>query len=613
MDPMKAHQLNTSHNMKTADKHPLDLNEALSRGVQLHQSGQLENAAQIYKAILANDPEHADAMHLLGFVSHQAGDNKTAEELISRAVQHHPETPFFHNSLGIVYESMGQYDKAINCFQIALKIKPDMTEVLNNMGLALMKKGRPEKSLPVFKMALKNDPDNPDILGNLAEACRMLKGFDDAMGLYERAVQLAPDHLQACFGLADIYQKLDKPDDALHMYEKILEIQPNHTEALLNKGIILHMQGRISEAIDCYKQITAADPSDTRAYDNLGKAFQDMGDIEKSLHYYDITLKQEPENADTHFDRSLVLLLMGNLEQGFREYEWRFLKSHWKKTYPYRLNKSRWNGTPFYGKRLFVHAEQGFGDTIQFIRYLPAVKALGGEVIFETQKQLSGLFQDFPGIDCLVAADTAIRPEMNFDGYIPLLSLPCLFRTTLDTIPARIPYLYADPSKVDLWKKHISGPEFKIGLVWAGSPTNNDDRNRSIPLHRFSPLCSIPGVRVYGLQKGRTTDHVLVPSNDVDIINFGNELEDFSDTAGLIENLDLVISVDTATAHLAGAMGKPVWTLLPFAPDWRWLTKRNDTPWYPTMRLFRQPEYGNWKRVIQDVKQALEKQLQHRK
>jgi len=592
------------------DGHPFDVRGELEKALLLHQSGRIQEARAIYEKILEIDRDHSDALHLLGFAAHQTGNNAAACDLISRAVRIHPEYPFYHNSLGLVLKDQGKFEEAIACYRKALELQPDMTEAYNNLGVLFQGCSRFEESIACYEKALAKNPDSAELHNNLGNSLRDLHRFEEALLSYKKALKIKADYAEAFFNMGTTYQELNQLNDAVACYQKALDLRPDYAEAAYNMGNAYHGLDQLSEALCSYEKAVNINPSYTDALDNMGKVYEDMGRIDDAISCYDRSLKLKPESADTRFDRSLLLLLKGDLLEGFKEYEWRFLHSGWKRTYPHRFDKPRWDGLPFKGKRLFVHAEQGLGDTIQFARYLPMVKDLGGKLIFEVKKPLLKLFLDFPGIDELRLASSTIDPIPDFDLYIPLLSIPRLVETTLTTIPSQVPYIYADSQKVKLWQTRFGGGGFKVGIVWAGSPTNNDDRNRSCELENFFLLFQIPGIKIYGLQKGEAIAQLGRLPKGMVVTSLGEEFEDFSDTAAVIENLDLVISVDTACAHLAGAMGKDVWTLLPFAPDWRWLMHRTDTPWYPTMRLFRQPDRGNWKTVFQTVAQELRNLVQ---
>ncbi|MCP4579049.1 MAG: tetratricopeptide repeat protein, partial [Deltaproteobacteria bacterium] len=394
-----------------------------------------------------------------------------------------------------------------------------------------------------------------------------------------------------------------KPDKAISYYQKALKLKPDYPEASNNLGAAFQNQNKFDQAISCYRKALQLRPGYTEVHINMGTAFQYMCRLDKAISCYQKALKQEPKNADAHFHYSFSLLLNGNMKNGWKEYEWRLLKDEWKKMHTYDHDIPRWDGGKFKGKTLFVHAEQGLGDTLQFVRYLPEVKNLGGNVIFEANKSLQSLFQDFQGIDELVPLSSTEKSISNCDLYTPLMSIPGLLATSLDTIPAEVPYIHADPEKASYWGRRITGGRFKVGLVWAGKRAPND--NRPCELRQFLPLAGIPGVQLFGLQQEEAAAQVQGLPEGMVVTNLGEDFQDFADTAGAIANLDLVISIDTSVAHLAGAMGKTVWTLLPFAPDWRWLLHREDSPWYPTMRLFRQKKPGAWDDVLQRVAQEL--------
>jgi tetratricopeptide (TPR) repeat protein len=331
----------------------------------------------------------------------------------------------------------------------------------------------------------------------------------------------------------------------------------------------------------------------------MGTAVQEEGEFDRAIEYFDRAIQIRPDYGEARFNRAAIELLKGNFETGWRDYEGRSHQAIWRRNHSCPETMPRWDGASFSGKRLCVHSEQGLGDTLQFVRYLPLVKALGGTVILETSEPLLELLKPSAWVDEFVVQGTGKSKDADHDMCVPLLSLPGIFNTRLDTIPASVPYLNADAVKVNYWKKKLTTVDFKVGLVWAGNPTHKKDRSRSIGLEGFRALTNIAGVRVYGLQKGDAALQAQKMADTMEIRNFGDELNDFSDTAALIENLDLVVSVDTAVAHLAGAMGKATWVLLPFVPDWRWMLERDDSPWYPGLRLFRQPEKGNWEAVLQ--------------
>jgi hypothetical protein len=335
------------------------------------------------------------------------------------------------------------------------------------------------------------------------------------------------------------------------------------------------------------------------AYNNLGLTQVEYGDREAAARSYEEALRLKPDYADAHLNRALLWLLLGDFERGWPEYEWRWRCRGFPKP---AFRQPAWDGSPLQGRTILLHAEQTLGDTLQFIRYAPLVRQRGGKGLLVVPPPLLSLLARCPGVDGLAAQGS---PLPDFDIHAPLLSLPGLFRTTLATIPAEVPYLAADPQLVERWRREedrLTGA-FRVGLVWQGPSKHQWDRQRSLPLERFEPLARLPGVRLFRLQPGPGAEQLRSIGERFPVIDLGSRLDpaSFEDMAAVMASLDLIISVDSDLAHLAGALGRPVWLLLPFAPDWRWLLGREDSPWYPTMRLFRQKEPGNWDGVVDAV------------
>lgn len=427
---------------------------------------------------------------------------------------------------------------------------------------------------------------------------------DMAIVLLKKALELKPDYAMAHCNIGTALKELGKLDEAVASCRHATALKPDYPDAHNNLGIVLKKQGKIDEAIESYNRAIALNPNYAVAYSNLGFALQEGGKLDEAMAAYRHAIGLEPDLGDAHMNMSTLLLLTENFIDGWREYEWRFRT---KDSNSRTFQQPRWDGPPLNGQSILVHTEQGFGDTIQFVRYLPAVQALGGHVIFECQKELYRLLRDCKGIDEVIERIPDHGPSVKYDVHIPLLSLPGIFRTTQDNIPSKIPYISADSKLVAQWRTRLAhDEEYKVGIVWAGSPRHKKDSRRSCSLADFAPLAEVPGLVFYSLQKGPTSKEALKPPPGMNVINLQNELNDFTDTAAAITNLDLVISVDTAAVHLAGAIGKPVWALLHFAPDWRWLLKRDDSPWYPNLRLFRQTKRDDWSIVFKKIKNALQ-------
>jgi tetratricopeptide (TPR) repeat protein len=370
-------------------------------------------------------------------------------------------------------------------------------------------------------------------------------------------------------------------------------------------GIALKEQEKFAEAIACFEKALQLDPDFAEAYYNLGNSLRDLGRCIEAICNFKKAISLKPDYAQAHWNLSLAFLLNGNYTEGWKGYKWRRNADLKVLTDYHCTGKPRWDGSSFKSRRLLVHYEQGLGDNIQFVRYLPMIKARGGTVIFETLKPLINLLQGFEGIDVLVEFAPNKKLPLEYDFYTSLLDLPFIFETTVETIPSRIPYIKADPAKSRHWRDKLTGPELKVGIVWAGSSEHGNDRYRSCSLKNFAPLGKIEGIRLFSLQKGAAARQMDEYAEIVSVTNVSKHFKDFTDTAAAIDNLNLIISVDTSVLHLSGAMGKPTWALLPYAPEWRWMLNRKDSPWYPSMRLFRQSNWNDWDSVFRSVIEEL--------
>jgi thioredoxin-like negative regulator of GroEL len=400
--------------------------------------------------------------------------------------------------------------------------------------------------------------------------------------MYRQILKQQPNNVQALHRLGVIASQVGKHEKAIPFYQKVLALVPNFAEAHFNLASALHNQDKIEEAIAHYQQGLTLNPNYPEVHLNLGAALKSQGRLEEAIAHYQQALTLNPNYPKAHYNLAEALLQHGDLSQGFTEYEWRWQLPHCP---PRRFLQPLWDGSNLQGRRILLHAEQGLGDTIQFIRYAPLVAQQGGYVIVECQTPLLRLLATVPGINQLVAQGAALP---QFDVHLPLLSLPHLLGTTLETIPAQIPYL-SPPESHDFRLEAPQGTRLKVGIVWAGSPENPNNRHRSLDLDYFLKLLDVPGVAFYSLQKEPgAADLARLGDQQGRVQDLSDRVHDFADTAAAVAQLDLVITVDTSVAHLVGALGKPAWVLLAYDPDWRWLLGREDSPWYPSLRLFRQ-------------------------
>ena len=565
---------------------------------------QLELAASHYLTAIELQPGYADAYIGLGNIRQLQKLFSRAVDIYRKALEHHPDNPDIYNNLGAAYFELGNWKEAITCYQTAIELKPGQKEVYNNLGNALQATRKYDEAIECYNFALQHCEAHPKIWINLGNVYRKIGKTHEAIEHYNRALTLNPGYAEAYNNIANILKEQGQYDRALQLYRKAVDLEPDNSDLHFNLGLLHQLQDNPSDALFCYRKAVQLEPLFAEAHLNTGKINHDQLAFDDALASYQEAIRLNPDYSEAYFNRSLTFLITGRLKEGFQDYEWRFKCPEWQSVYPHLPDAPRWDGSSFAGRRLFVYSEQGLGDTLQYIRYLPMVKSLGGEVIFETLPELMELLKDFPGIDRLVGMNMEGANAEEYELQIPLMSLAAVFQTTLDNIPA-VPYLQADPDKVQFWSQKVGGDGLNVGLVWAGKPDHKNDRRRSCPLEQLRPLLDLADIRLWGLQKGEAAKEINLLPESLKFSNLDDDLNDFGDTAAAVQCLDLVISVDTAVAHLAGAMGKPVWLLLPYTPDWRWLTERPDTPWYPGMRLFRQPEPDNWSAVVQSVDQAL--------
>jgi tetratricopeptide (TPR) repeat protein len=539
--------------------------QVLMLAMQQHQAGRLPDAEAGYRQVLTADPNNATAMYGLGTVALQVGEIDIAVDLIRRAIELNGEWAEACYRLGRAYQARGELDAAIIALRKAVALSPVLFEAQYNLAVCLQVEGE----------------------------------IDKAITAYEAALALKPNDAAALFQLSVALHGAGRRDDSITALRKTIAVKPDHPDAYCNLGAELWDKGLFEEALAEFRRAVELAPQNPSANINLTNALWQTGRIGEAIAVQRRVVAFRPDDADAHRTLGVLLLLSGDYEEGLGHFEWRWRV---KKNFPWprrKFSQPMWDGGDLAGRTIYLHTEQSAGDSIQFIRFLPMVLQRGGRIIVECQRSLHRLFQG----KWDVAQWLSPGEEMPaFDVYCPLLSLPFVLEITPQSLPAEMPYLRADPDESQMWREKLSetGP-MKVGLVWAGSASEPQDRKRSISLSQFSPLGDIPGVRYFSLQTGWAAGQMQDQNAEMKITDLGGELTDFAVTAAVIHSLDLVITVDTAVAHLAGAMGRPVWTLLPYVPNWRWTATGEATPWYPSMRLLRQTKLGNWGEVISRV------------
>jgi tetratricopeptide (TPR) repeat protein len=584
-----------------------DYAEALfNRGITLGELGRFEGALASYDRALALQPRQADAFTNRGDALRQL---KRFDEALASYDQALAVEPDYFDALsnrGVTLHELKRFPEALANHDRALALRPDHAGALNNRGITLHELKRFDEALASYDRTLALQPAQAEAFSNRGNALRKLKRFNEALASYDQALALKPDYFDALNNRGVTLYELKRFPEALASYDRALALRPDHIAALTNRGVTLHELERFDEALASYDRALALRPDYAEAFFNRGVTLHLMRQVDEALVSYGYALTLNPDYVDGHFNKALLHLLKGDYETGWREYEWRWRR--WKEenfTAKRDFTQPLWFGqTAIEGKTILLHAEQGFGDTIQFCRYAPLVAGRGARVLLEVPLQLKDLMVSLAGVAEIIAGQDK-RPD--FDLHCPLLSLPLALGTRLESVPAQVPYFTVPPESLRKWAS-TAGPNrsLRIGLVWSGGSGHKGDAIRSISLRSLLPLADL-GAELVSLQKEVRGDDATVLKERGDIVHFGDELNTFADTAAVIANLDLVISVDTSVAHLAGALAKPVWILLPFLPDFRWLLDREDSPWYPTARLFRQQAPGDWSGVISRVVIEVEK------
>lgn len=548
------------------------------------QNGDLWRAESLYRQIIQCEPFRFEAHVQLAVILSWRGQTQEAVKTFEHALRLKPDDAVvLFNYANVLYALQRPYD-ALENYGKALAITPDFLDALNNRAVLLCALDRFEEALITLDRAIALNPANVLAQHNRGVALAGLERFDKALDAYDAAIALVPNHADAWNNRGTILSKLQRFSEAVESYDRALSINPGRVDTYVNRGCALGEIKRFAQALASYDKALSLDPGSTAALYNRGVALTELKRSEEALLSYKQCVALEPNYTKANYNLGLCLLQLGRFEEGLRLYESR-------KQLPVHYPQPLWSGgQDIGGKTLLVRAEQGLGDIIQFSRYMALLRDKDIKIILAVQDNLIRLLRSLRYDMKIVSPDW---PVPDFDYHVSLMSLPMVLRTTLESIPADIPYLAAEPELVRKWKDRIGGAGFKIGIVWQSS-ASGAAIGKSFPLSQYAGLAKIPGVRLISLQKHDQADRM----NDLPVEQLGAEFDGgsdaFIDSAAVMQSLDLVITSDTAVAHLAGALGRPVWVALKYVPDWRWLLDRSDTPWYPTMRLFRQPAIEDW-------------------
>ena len=545
-----------------------DFERRFQRSKVLHLNGNINHAKASCESLLADYPKQVQVMQMLGWINAQSGRWAEAVEILSNAIEVDIKNPQSYYILGNIMCKFESWAGGIECYSTTLSIDPHHFESACNMGNAYLE----------------------------------LNQANEALASYDLAIRIKPQYAEAYSNRGNALRKLDRLEEALISYEYALAIEPDFSQAYLNRGVALQALNRFDEAIVCYDNAMLIRPDYAEALTNRGTALVALNRIQESIASYDQAIEAQPDYADAYWNKSLALLISGNFEQGWKLYEYRW---DGNKAAPQKRNFSKplWLGEEsLIGKSILLHAEQGMGDSIQFCRYAKLFKGIADRVILEVQQPLIALFESLDGVDEVVQRGKSLP---SFDYHCPLLSLPYAFKTHLNNIPNQLePYITVNHIKREQWDQKLGAKKFpRVGIVWRGNISHKNDRNRSIALSDLVNYLP-PGFEYISLQKD-LNEHDQQTLKISTIKSYSESIIDFTDTASICDLLDLIISVDTSVAHLAAALGKNTWLILPFSPDWRWMLDRIDSPWYQSVTLYRQGADMSYKPVLECIRKDL--------
>ena len=613
--------------------------KSINDGIKYQSKGYLKEALLKYEEVLRIDKQNFDALHLTGIILYQLKKYDNALYFIEKAIELKKIAEIYCNK-GMILKAMSRLDEALTCYNEALRLKNNYIEAYYNKANLLKERGFFHEAINNYNLALEINKNIPEAYVNRGVAMQELKLYEEAIESYNFAIKYKVEYSEAYANRGVAQNSLRKYSDALESYDLALKYNPNFSEVYSNRGVILKELGKLKEAVISYdrsielntdlfeaytnrgnaleelRELYQAAESHIKAikinpnyyltYSNLGSVLQELMQINDAIKNYDKSISLNPDYIDAYWNKSLALLLLGNFVDGFMMYEKRWLKEEFIK-FKKNIKKPRWNGKEsLKGKTIYIHSEQGLGDTLQFSRYIKILNSKGCRIIFAVQKPLIKILEFLEGDFELISFDIEYE---EFDYYCPLMSLPYILETKIHSIPSNCPYIKIDQNLIDKWNKFIGCQDFKIAICWQGSPNGKVDLGRSFPLILLQKISKIKGLRLISIQKNHGVEQIQTIPFDMKVETLPNYFDDtdnsFLDTAAVMMSVDLVISSDTAVAHLAGALGVKTWMPLKYVPDWRWMLDRRDSPWYPNHTLFRQKKLDHWGDVFYSIENEL--------
>ena len=578
----------------------------INKGLLHHPKNKelLLGLVDIYKKLIIHKPDYAEAHANLGNSYKELKMYDEALASYSHALRLNPNLAEVYSNRGIVFNEIKKYQEALQEYDKAIAMKANLASAYSNRGIALSELNRLDEALSSYTRAIEINPYDSEAYSNRGITLNELKKFDEALADYDRAIEINPSFAEAYSNRGNTLKELNRLDDALASYDLAIQINPLFAEAYSYRGIALTEQKRIDEALASFDRVIEIKPDSAEAFYNRGVNLEQSQRYEQALSSYQRAIEIDPDYASAHWNKSLIFLLLGEFSFGLKLYEWRWKVARLgliKRSFP----KPLWLGNEnIQNKTILLHAEQGLGDTIQFCRYAKLVKELGARVLFEVPKSLLDLLNGLEGVDEFIESGKEIPA---FDYHCPLLSLPLAFNTNLSNIPSHRAYLKSDPIKINHWQKKLGDKKkLRIGVVWSSVSSFKGDKNRSMRLEEFIQCIPLEKYQVVCLQKDikiEDKDYFQLLSGQ--IYSYGTDLKDFADTAALAKCVDLVVSTCTSVPHMSAALGVPTWVLLSCLPDWRWLLERDDSPWYPSIKIYRQSSLGDWQSVMRRVRRDL--------
>jgi tetratricopeptide (TPR) repeat protein len=569
-----------------------DLAQILDRAAACQRNGEFAEAEDLCRQVLAGRPGDLNASHLLAIVCHQQGRTAETVDLLGAALKNHPHAADALCNHGLMLQQLGRYDEALASFDKALAARPNDVAALHSCALVCSALGRHDKAVASYDRVLALQPADIEAHNNRGVALSALGRHADALACYDRALAIHPDYVQALYNRGRTLDELQRFEEALACYDQAVALDPQHAEAHNNRGVALDTLGRSEEALASFAEALAIRPDYAEALNNRGSALAELDRPDDALASYDAALALDPGYAECRWNRGLARLRQGSLAPGWEDYEWRRRTDGWE---PRDFPGPEWDGTAPPGRRVVLYAEQALGDTLQFARFARTVAAAGNDVVMEVQPPLARLLQSLAGVTVIGRG----TPRPAFDCHLPLMSVPHVLR--LPDVATDGAYLAAEPERAERWRRALGSTGVRVGIAWRGNP-KAPGPNRSIPLSFYASLAKVPSVRLISLQRNAGSEELAALPSGMEIETLGENFDAgadaFLDTAAVMMNLDLVVTSDTSIAHLAGALGRPVWIALRHVPDWRWMVRGEATPWYSTARVFKQARAGDWDGVF---------------